>query len=65
MTGKIWTPEELAVRWATTVDNVSRMCHAGRIPGAFKVGRQWRLAEESLVAYERGGGFGSIGLVAS
>lgn len=65
ITGKIWTPEELADRWATNTDNVDRMCRQGRIAGAFKVGRQWRLSEEALVAYERGGAFGSVAFTGS
>lgn len=58
-TGRVWLPEDLAARWHCLPSTVELMCRQGRIPGAFKVGRQWRLSEEALVAYERGGGFGS------
>lgn len=58
-TGRVWRPEDVAARWGCLPSTVEMMCREGRVPGAFKVGRQWRLTEEALVAYERGGGFGS------
>lgn len=64
-TGRIWTPAQLADRWLTTVDTVEKMCREGRIRGAFKAGRQWRLSEEALVAHERGlNPFGSASVMA-
>lgn len=59
VTGRIWTPDLIGARWGALPATVEKMCREGRIPGAFKAGRQWRLTEEALVAYERGGGFGS------
>lgn len=58
-TGRIWTPEMIGARWGCLPAMVEKMCREGRITGAFKAGRQWRLTEEALVAHERGGGFGS------
>ena len=29
-------------------DTVRRLARAGRLPGAYKVGRQWRFARESI-----------------
>lgn len=61
VTGVIWTAEDLAVRWQATVGTVEKMCRDGRLRGAFKVGRQWRLSEEALLAYERAADpFGSV-----
>lgn len=50
--GEIYTPAELAVRWKTTASTVEKMFREGRVRGAFKAGRQWRLSEVALVAHE-------------
>lgn len=52
-TGRIFTQEQLAARWSTTVPAVQRMCRDGSLPGAFKVAGKWRLSEEALLRYER------------
>ena len=51
-TGEIWTPAELAERWQVSVDTVVEMCRDGRIRGAFKAGREWRLSSVALAAHE-------------
>lgn len=48
----MWTEEELAERWRTSVDMVQRMCRDGRLRGAYKVGREWRVTGEAVIAHE-------------
>ena len=52
--GKILTPTDLADRWRVTADVVAQMCRDGRLPGAFKAGREWRISTAALHAYELG-----------
>lgn len=54
VTGQIYTTQELAVRWKTTEETVEKMFRTGRLRGAFKAGRQWRLSEKALVEHELG-----------
>lgn len=64
--GLPWGPVEVAARWSRPGDVITpalveRMCREGRIPGAFKAGRKWRISEQALIAYEAGSNpFGSI-----
>ncbi len=51
MTGCIYTPEEIAERWRCSAVTVYRLLNAGKLEG-FRVGRGWRIPEESLSAYE-------------
>lgn len=49
----IWTPAEIAARWQVTESAVVGMCRTGRLPGAFKAGRQWRISLDALLAFEQ------------
>jgi hypothetical protein len=60
VTGRIWTSEDVAERWGITNESVCAMFRDGRVPGAFKAARWWRISEEALVRYERTGGFGTV-----
>ena len=51
MTGCIYTPEEIAERWHCSAVTVYRLLNAGKLEG-FRVGRGWRIPEDSLSAYE-------------
>lgn len=49
----VLTPEEVAARWRCSPDTVYRALAAKTLKG-FKVGRQWRITEEAVAAYEKG-----------
>ncbi len=51
MPGKVYTPEEIAERWRCSAVTVYRLLNAGKL-GGFRVGRGWRVPEESVSAYE-------------
>lgn len=53
-TGQIYSVVEVAARWQIPAYTVEKMFREGRVRGAFKAGRQWRLSETALVAYELG-----------
>ena len=48
---ELYTPEEIAERWRCSAVTVYRLLNAGKLEG-FRVGRGWRIPEESLSAYE-------------
>lgn len=37
------TPEEFAARFSVTSHSIRRKCCEGKIPGAIKIGRYWRI----------------------
>lgn len=47
----VLTPTDLAKRWAISRDAVRTL--APSIPGAFKIGRQYRFPIEGVLDYER------------
>ena len=47
---EIMTPEELADYWRVHVSTVYRQLEKGLVPGAFKVGRVWRVPLSALSA---------------
>jgi len=47
----ILTPVQVAERLAVPVGTVVMMCASGRLPGAKKFGRRWRIPEAALRAY--------------
>ena len=49
----ILTPEEVAARWRCSPDTIYRALAAKTLKG-FKVGRQWRITEETLIIIEKG-----------
>ena len=44
--------DQLAERWNVGRETVRRMAVAGRFPGAFRVGRQWRVPLAAVETYE-------------
>lgn len=54
--GRVFTAEQVAARWAIETETFNALCRAGRVPGAFKVARWWRLREDALLAIESGAG---------
>jgi excisionase family DNA binding protein len=50
----IYTIEELAERWKCTADTIYRMIASGKLP-AFKLSRTYRVREEDVLNYEKGG----------
>jgi excisionase family DNA binding protein len=49
----ILTPEEAADLLRMDVSSIKDWCRAGKMPGAFKLGRKgvWRVRRDELVAY--------------
>lgn len=47
----IFTPEEVAKLVKVPPKTVTAMCAQGRIPGARKFGRRWRIPQTALVAF--------------
>lgn len=50
-TTKLLTREEVQTRLRLKREAVLKMLNAGLIPGAFKVGRDWRIPEGSLMKF--------------
>lgn len=50
--GPIFKPADIAARWDVQPELVVEMCRDGRLPGAFKAGREWRVSQLALFAYE-------------
>ena len=42
------SPEEAAAHFDTTVEKMRRLCRDGKIPGARKLGREWRIPRTFL-----------------
>ncbi len=42
------TPEETATYFGTTVEKIRRLCREKKIPGARKIGREWRIPRSFL-----------------
>ncbi|WP_169732881.1 helix-turn-helix domain-containing protein [Haloechinothrix halophila] len=42
------TTQEVAQQWGVTDRVVRRMCASGRIPGAFRLGRDWFIPRTSI-----------------
>lgn len=51
----ILTPSEAAVLLRVAELTVKDWARAGALPGAFKLGKEWRIERDALVAYIRGG----------
>lgn len=47
----VYTPAELAELWRCNVSIIYEMLRDGRLQG-FKLGRDWRIREEAILAYE-------------
>ena len=43
-----YSPEEVAEYYDVSPETIRRMCRDGQIPGAIRVGRQWRIPREYL-----------------
>lgn len=43
---------ELSARWRANPKTVWRLVAQGKLPGAFRVGRQWRVPLADVEAYE-------------
>lgn len=54
MTATHLTAQELADRWKKSAEWVTKQARAKQIPGAWKLGRQWRFDLEKITAYEQG-----------
>lgn len=52
-TKKLYTVNDIAERWGITTKTVTQMLRAGKLR-AFRAGREWRVTQEALDAYERG-----------
>jgi excisionase family DNA binding protein len=48
----VMTVEEVAARWRVPAKNVRGKMADGKIPAAFKVGRQWRISLADVIDYE-------------
>src|SRR5262249_23339760 len=48
------SPEQVARRWGVSAVSVQRWCARGELAAA-KIGRQWRISEEAVAEFERGG----------
>ena len=48
------TAQELAERWCKSTEWVTKQARKQQIPGAWKLGRQWRFNEELIESYEQG-----------
>ncbi len=55
LTSIVWTPEQIAERWSCSPKAVVEMCRDGRLRGAFKAGRVWRVSNAALMAHETAG----------
>jgi len=42
------SPEDAAVYFDTTPEKIRRLCRDGKIPGARKLGREWRIPRSFL-----------------
>jgi excisionase family DNA binding protein len=42
------TPEDAAIYFDTTPEKMRRLCRDGKIPGARKLGREWRIPRSFL-----------------
>lgn len=49
---ELLTVETLAIRWRLSEKTVRSMMAAGKIPSAFKAGRQWRIRLDDLIDHE-------------
>lgn len=47
------TAQDLADRWSKSAGWVTEQARRGQIPGAWKLGRQWRFDTHEIEAYER------------
>lgn len=47
------TTEELAARWRRDPLWITRQARSGRIPGAWKLGHQWRFNTQEIETYEK------------
>lgn len=52
MNEKHLTAQDLADRWSKSADWVREQAIADKIPGAWKLGRQWRFDLEKIEAFE-------------
>ena len=49
-----FTTQSLADRWDKTAVWITKQARKGNIPGAWKLGRQWRFHPDQIEAYEQG-----------
>lgn len=47
-----YTPQELALLWKCCTETVYDLLRQGKLVG-FKLGRDWRITESAVLAYER------------
>jgi excisionase family DNA binding protein len=47
--GRVLTAAEAAALLRVSAREVQRLAAAGRLPGAFKVGKLWRISEDRLM----------------
>ncbi len=50
--GVYYTPQELADLWKCNISTVYAMLRQGKLSG-FKLGRDWRITEAAVLAYEQ------------
>jgi len=56
---RIFTVQEAADYLKVRPETIRRLLSQGRLPGN-KVGRAWRIPENALMAFLRGGGMGAV-----
>ena len=48
------TVEEISARYGRAPSTIRGWCEAGRFPGAYKLGREWRIPAAGIAAFEAG-----------
>lgn len=48
---RYYTPQDLAARWKCNINTLYEMLRKGKLQG-FKIGRDWRISERAVIAYE-------------
>jgi hypothetical protein len=49
-----FNPAELSQRWGIPEQTITSNCRRGALPGAFRVGKLWRIPPETVERVERG-----------
>lgn len=47
----VWTVEELAQHWSVSTATIYGLLEQEMFPGAFKVGRLWRIPDRAVASY--------------
>lgn len=46
------TADELSRHWRVSADTVRAICEEGKLPGAYRVRKQWRIPKRAIECYE-------------